>query len=187
MIPVLIISAILVLLLFYGIRVYNLLVAYRMECNNSFAQVDVELKRRHELIPNLVETVKGVMEFEKETLTQVMEARSKAMGAGSDPGEMNKRLKAENEITQGLGRLMAVWENYPDLKASQNATQLQEELVSTENRIAYSRGHLNDVTSNYNTLIQSFPSNLIASSCRFSEREFLKISEAEREAPKVKF
>src|SRR5665213_382853 len=167
----------------YLISVYNSLVSYRVEVDNSFSQIDVQLKRRHDLIPNLVETVKGVMDFEKGTLTQVMQARAAAMGA-TNP---NDRLKAENDITTGLGRLMAVWENYPTLKSNENAKQLQEELTSTENKIAYVRGHYNDIVANFNALTQQFPSNLIAGSFGFQVREFLKAADSEKEAPQVKF
>jgi len=172
-----------VLIVIYLISVYNQLVRYKVEVDNSWAQIDVQLKRRHDLIPNLVETVKGVMDFEKNTLTQVMQARAAAMGAGN----MGDRVKAENDITNGLGRLLAVWENYPALKSNENATQLQEELTSTENKIAYTRGHYNDVVANYNTITQQFPSNLVAGPFGFQQREFLKTAEAEKEVPQVKF
>jgi len=171
------------LLVFYLISVYNQLVRYRVEVDNSWSQIDVQLKRRHDLIPNLVETVKGVMDFEKNTLTQVMQARAAAMGATN----MNDRLKAENDITNGLGRLLAVWENYPTLKSNENASQLQEELTSTENKIAYVRGHYNDVVANFNAITQQFPSNLVAGPFGFTQREFLKAAEAEKEVPQVKF
>jgi len=173
----------LLLVVLYCVSAYNQLVRYRVEADNSWSQIDVQLKRRHDLIPNLVETVKGVMNFEKETLSRVMQARAGAMGASNMPD----RLKAENEITGCLGRLMAVWENYPTLKSNENAQQLQEELTSTENKIAYARGHFNDVTANFNSLNQQFPSNIIAGSFGFQSREFLKAPEAEKEAPQVKF
>lgn len=166
----------------YFVTVYNQLVRYRVEVDNSWSQIDVQLKRRHDLIPNLVETVKGVMNFEKETLTQVMQARAAAMGANN----MSDRMKAENEITTGLGRLLAVWENYPTLKSNQNASQLQEELASTENKIAYVRGHYNDVVANFNALTQQFPSNLVAGPFGFSQREFLKAADSDKEVPQVK-
>jgi LemA protein len=177
-----IILGIALLLVIYLISIYNRLVRYRLEVDNSWSQIDVQLKRRHDLIPNLVETVKGVMNFEKSTLTQVMQARASAMGAGN----MADRMKAENEITAGLGRLLAVWENYPALKSNENASQLQEELSSTENKIAYVRGHYNDVTANYNALIQQFPSNLVAGPFHFQAREFLKAAEQDKEVPQVK-
>ena len=167
----------------YLVSVYNTMVRYRVEVDNSWAQIDVQLKRRHDLIPNLVESVKGVMDFEKSTLTQVMQARANAMGASN----MTDRLKAENDITQGLGRLMAVWENYPALKSNENAMALQQELTSTENKIAYVRGHYNDVVANFNALIQQFPSNLVAGPFGFTAREFLKAAESDKEVPQVKF
>jgi len=169
--------------LFFVVGIYNKLVRYRVETENAWSQIDVQLKRRHDLIPNLVETVKGYMEHERGTLTQVMEARAKAMGAG----DLSSRMKAEGEISGLLGRLMAVWENYPNLKANENAMQLQEELTSTENRIAYSRGYYNDVTANYNTLVQQFPSNVIANMTSFKMRPYFETPEAEKEAPQVKF
>src|ERR1039457_4712453 len=148
MIPAIIILVIVVILIIIFIAIYNGLVGARNGVKNSWSQIDVQLKRRHDLIPNLVETVKGVMNFEKSTLTQVMEARAAAMGATNQAD----RVKAENDITSGLGRLMAVWENYPALKSNENASQLQEELTSTENKIAYERGHFNDVVANFNAL-----------------------------------
>ena len=180
---VLFVLGIALLFIIYMVSVYNQLVRYRVEVDNSWSQIDVQLKRRHDLIPNLVETVKGVMDFEKNTLTQVMQARAAAMGATN----MNDRLKAENDITSGLGRLLAVWENYPTLKSNENATQLQEELSSTENKIAYVRGHYNDVVANYNAVTQQFPSNMVAGPFGFTQREFLKAADAEKEVPQVKF
>lgn len=171
-----------VILGLYAIVIYNLLVKYKVEVDNAWSQMDVQLKRRHDLIPNLVETVKGVMNFEKDTLTQVMQARSNAMGA-TNPAD---RVKAENELSGGVGRLLAVWENYPDLKSNQNASELQEELTSTENKIAYSRGYYNDIVANFNALIQQFPSNLIAGPFGFQPREFLKAADSEKEVPQVK-
>jgi LemA protein len=167
----------------YLISVYNQLVRYRVEVDNSWSQIDVQLKRRHDLIPNLVETVQGVMNFEKNTLTQVMEARASAMGA-TKPSD---RVKAENDLTAGLGRLLAVWENYPALKSNENASKLQEELTSTENKISYVRGHYNDMVANYNAITQQFPSNLIAGPFGFQQRDFMKTAEAEKEVPQVKF
>ena len=165
-----------------AISIYNNLVRYRVESDNAWSQIDVQLKRRHDLIPNLIETVKGVMNFERDTLTQVMQARANALGAKN----MNDRVKAEGEISGFMGRLLAVWENYPQLKSNQNAIQLQEELSSTENRIAYSRGHFNDVTANYNTLTEQFPSNVMAGAFGFQKRVFFQVPEGEKEAPKGK-
>ena len=182
LVALLFILGVLLLIAIYLISVYNSLVRYRVEVDNSWSQIDVQLKRRHDLIPNLVETVKGVMDFEKNTLTQVMQARSAAMGA-STPAD---RVKAENDITSGLGRLLAVWENYPQLKSNENASKLQEELASTENKIAYTRGHYNDVVANYNALTQQFPSNLVAGPFGFQGREFLKAADSDKEVPQVK-
>ncbi|MBI5573721.1 MAG: LemA family protein [Elusimicrobia bacterium] len=168
----------------YVVSIYNRLIRYRVESENSWSQIDVQLKRRHDLIPNLVETVKGYMQFEKDTLTKVMEARAKAVGSG----DMQSRMKAEGEISGLLGRLFAVWENYPDLKANKNAMQLQEELTTTENRIAYSRGHYNDVVANYDALLEQFPSNQVAKMFgSFQEKIFFEMPELEKEVPKVKF
>ncbi len=167
----------------YVIAVYNRLVSYRVEVDNSWSQIDVELKRRHDLIPNLVETVKGYMAHERGTLEAVMAARARATGATNLPD----RMKAEGEISGLLGRLLAVWENYPDLKANQNAIKLQEELTSTENRISFSRGHYNDVAANYNTQVQQFPSNIVAGVTGFAARPYFQMAEAEKEAPQVKF
>jgi len=167
----------------YLIAMYNTLVKYRVETDNAWSQIDVQLKRRTDLIPNLVETVKGVMKFEKETLTQVMEARSRALGAQSQ----RDRLKAEGEISGLLGRLLAVWENYPELKSSRNALELQEELTTTENRISYTRGHYNDVAANLNTMIVQFPTNLVANAFRITKRDFFEIPETEKAPTKVSF
>ncbi len=167
----------------YLVSLYNTMVRSRVEVDNSWAQIDVQLKRRHDLIPNLVETVKGIMDFEKNTLTQIVQARAGAMGASN----MADRLKAENDLTSGLGRLMAVWENYPALKSNENAMNLQQELSSTENQIAVVRGRYNDAVANFNALIQQFPSNLVAGPFGFTSREFLKTAEAEKEVPQVKF
>jgi len=168
----------------YVVSIYNRFIRYRVESENSWSQIDVQLKRRHDLIPNLVETVKGYMQFEKETLTKVIEARTNALGAS----DMQGRMKAEGEISGLLGRLFAVWENYPDLKANKNAMHLQEELTTTENRISYTRGHYNDVVANFNAMLEQFPSNKIAQMFGpFAKKEFFLIHEAEKEVPKVKF
>ncbi len=167
---------------FSMISIYNNLVRYRVEVENAWSQIDVQLKRRYDLIPNLVEAVKGVMNFEKETLTKVMEARAKAMGAV----DSSSRMKAEGEISGYLSRLLAVWENYPALKSNQNAMQLQEELVSTENRVAYTRSHYNDVSANLNALIQQFPSNVVAGMYGFQKKEYFQTSESDKTVPEVK-
>jgi LemA protein len=177
--------AVLVLLLLgaaaYAAAVYNKLVSYRVEAENSWSQIDVQLKRRHDLIPNLVETVKGVMKFEQETLVKIVEARSRAVGARVS----RDRMDAEGEISGCLGRLMVVWEDYPDLKANRNAMKLQEELTTTENRIAYSRGHYNDIVANLNTLVRQFPAVIVASVAGFRPKEYFRMADAERAAPRV--
>ena len=183
LVVLLIAAGLLLLPVLYGILIYNSLVKYKVETDNAWSQIDVQLKRRHDLIPNLVETVKGVMKFEQETLTKVMQARAAAMGA-SNQGD---RIKAENDITGFMGRLLAVWENYPDLKSGKNALMLQEELTTTENQIAYSRGYYNDIAANYNTQIQQFPSNIVAGIFHFAVREFFKAPDTEKEVPQVKF
>src|SRR6202047_4345540 len=147
---------------------YNSLVRLRNQVDNSWRQIDVQLKRRHDLIPNLVEAVKGYMQFERDTLTQVVEARSKAISAP----DQASRVAAENQLTAGLGRLLAVMENYPQLKADQNVMQLQEQLTTTENQIAFSRQAYNDAVLGLNNRIQSFPSNIIANNFGFKPAEY---------------
>ena len=144
---------ILIVIAVYLVSVYNSLVRVRNEVDNSWRQIDVQLKRRHDLIPNLVEAVKGYMQFERDTLTQVVEARGKAISAP----DQASRVTAENQLTAGLGRLLAVMENYPQLKSDQNVMQLQEQLTTTENQIAFSRQAYNDAVLNLNNRIQSFP------------------------------
>jgi LemA protein len=178
-----ILAAAIILPVLYGIVVYNSLVKYRVAADSAWSQIDVQLKRRHDLIPNLVETVKGVMKFEQETLQKVIQARSVAMGAANQA----ERVKAENEITGLMGRLLAVWEQYPDLKASKNAMHLQEELSTTENQIAYARGYYNDIAANYNTQCQQFPANIIAGMFQFRLREFFAAPETDKAVPKVQF
>src|SRR5580692_579769 len=156
---------VLVLLGVYLVTAYNSLVRARNEVDNSWRQIDVQLKRRHDLIPNLVEAVKGYMQFERDTLTQVVEARAKAISAP----DQASRMAAENQITGGLGRLLAVMENYPQLKSDQNVLKLQEELTTTENQIAFSRQAYNDAVMQLNTRIESFPTNLIASNFGFKQ------------------
>jgi LemA protein len=160
---------------------YNRLVSLRNQVDNSWRQIDVQLKRRHDLIPNLVEAVKGYMQFERDTLTQVVEARAKAVSAP----DQASRMAAENQITTGLGKLMAVMENYPQLKADENVLKLQEELTTTENQIAYARQAYNDVVLDLNTRIQSFPTNLIASNFGFKAAEYFKGAPEEQAVPKV--
>lgn len=168
------------------IATYNKLVRLRNQVKNAWAQIDVQLKRRHDLIPNLIETVKGYMKHERETLEAITKARNLAQqAASSGPGA---RAKAETELSSALGRLLAVVENYPDLKANQNFLALQEELTSTENKLSFSRQYYNDSVLSYNNRTQMFPSNIIASMTGFKASEFFEVSVAgEREAPKVTF
>jgi LemA protein len=160
---------------------YNRLVSLRNQVDNAWRQIDVQLKRRHDLIPNLVEAVKGYMQFERDTLTQVVEARAKAVSAP----DQASRMAAENQITAGLGKLLAVMENYPQLKADENVLKLQEELTTTENQLAFSRQSYNDVVLDLNTRIQSFPSNFIATNFGFHAADYFKGAPEEQAVPKV--
>ncbi len=172
------------LLVFIGI--FNGLVRLRNQVKNAWAQIDVQLKRRHDLIPNLVETVRGYMKFERETLEAVIKARNIAQGA-VNAGAAD-RAKAEGELSGALSRLLAVVERYPDLKANQNFLALQEELTSTENKISFSRQYYNDSVLRYNNQTQMFPSNMVASMTGFRSEQFFEVKTAEeREAPKVSF
>lgn len=163
---------------------YNSLVRLRNETRNAWSQIDVQLKRRHNLIPNLVETVKGYAAHEKETLENVTAARSQAAGATG----IADQAQAESGLTAALGRLMVVVEQYPDLKANANFMSVQEELTSTENRIGFSRQHYNDSVLQYNNRIESVPSNIIAGLFQFAAAEFFEIvNEEVREVPKVEF
>ena len=182
-----IVIGVIVVLLIIGIVVtYNGLVRLRNQMQNAWSQIDVQLKRRHDLIPNLVETVKGYASHERETLEAVTNARNMAQGAiGKGVGAQSK---AEGALSGALAGLFAVAEAYPDLKANQNFLALQEELTSTENKIAFSRQFYNDSVLGYNNKTQMFPSNIIANMFSFSEGEFFEIeAPAEREVPKVSF
>jgi LemA protein len=165
----------------WAIGIFNGLVGLKNQVQNAWKQIDVQLKRRHDLIPNLVNTVKGMMKFEQETLTKVMEARAKAISART----VGEKGAAESELTGSLARLLAVFENYPDLKSNQNVLQLQEELTTTENQIGFSRQHYNDLVMRFNTQQQTFPANLIAGMLGFTPAEFLEIAATEREVPRV--
>ena len=176
-----ILLAVVVLFAVWLVGQFNGLVQLRNQVQNAWAQIDVQLKRRSDLIPNLVNTVKGVMKFEQETLEKVMNARARALGATS----MSERGAAEAEISQGLGRLLAVMENYPELKSNQNALQLQEEVTATENKVGFARQFYNDVVMKFNTAQQTFPGNLIAGMFAFKPSEFLQVPEADRVVPKV--
>ena len=181
-----IIIAVVVGLIIPFVTTYNGLVRLRNEVRNAWAQIDVQLKRRYDLIPNLVETVKGYASHEKETLEAVVNARNLAQGgAGAGVGE---RSKLEGELSGALSRLMVVVEQYPDLKANQNFLALQEELTSTENKVGFARQYYNDSVKRYNDKTQMFPSNAIAGLTGFKSSEFFEVTAtAEREAPKVNF
>ena len=169
-----------------GVVIYNGLVSLRNRVDNAWAQIDVQLKRRHDLIPNLVETVKGYAAHEKETLDAVIQARSAAM-AGESSGSPAQSAQAENVLTGALKSLFALSESYPDLKANQNFLQLQEELTSTEDRIAYSRQFYNDEVRKFNTKIQTVPSNIVAGIGNFTVREYFEVDEGEKDVVDVKF
>ena len=172
---------ILVAIVAWVVLAYNRLVSLRNQVDNAWRQIDVQLKRRHDLIPNLVEAVKGYMQFERDTLTQVVEARAKAVSAP----DQASRMAAENQITTGLGKLLAVMENYPQLKADENVLKLQEELTTTENQLAFARQSYNDVVLDLNTRIQTFPSNLIATNFGFKAADYFKGAPEEQAVPKV--
>jgi LemA protein len=179
----------------YAVGIYNSLVALRNRYKNAYAQIDVQLKRRYDLIPNLVETAKGYLKHERETLEAVIAARAAAVNAGSraaanpgDPETMRALTGAESGLTGALGRLFAVSEAYPDLKANQNMMQLTEELTSTENKISFARQAYNDSVMAYNTQRESFPANVVAGTFGFGPAELFRVDdETQREAPKVSF
>jgi len=179
-----IVLVVLVILVFWIVGMYNGLVRLRNQVKNAWSQIDVQLKRRHDLIPNLVETAKGYMKHERETLEAITNARSQAVQA---QGVANQ-AKAEGELNNAISRFMLVVENYPDLKASQNFLSLQEELASTENKVSFSRQFYNDQVLGFNTRIESVPTNIIAGMFNFKQAEFFEIeTPAERQAPKVQF
>ena len=174
--------AILAVIAFWMIGAYNSLIGLKNQVANAWKQIDVQLKRRHDLIPNLVGTVKGAMEFERSTLEAVISARSRAVAATG----VRATAQAEGELSQALGRLFAVAEAYPDLKANQNVLQLQEELTSTENKIGFARQLYNDVATQYNTKQAQIPMNLVAGLAKASPAELWAIEDAaERAVPKV--
>ena len=184
LIALIVILVIAAIIIFWVIGAYNSLIKLRNQVKNSWSQIDVQLKRRHDLIPNLVETAKGYMKHERDTLENITKARSKAMSAES----VGDKAQAEGELNGAMSKFFLVVENYPDLKANTNFLALQEELTSTENKIAFSRQNYNDQALFLNNKIQMFPSNIIAGMFNFKEAEFFEIEEdAERDVPKVDF
>ena len=179
---VLVVLGIAVLLIVWAIASYNRLVGLRNQVLNGWKQIDVQLKRRHDLIPNLVNAVRGSMDFERDTLTAVMDARAKALTA---TGPADAAAK-EGQLSQALGRLLAVAENYPTLKSNDNVKMLQEELSATENKVGFARQFYNDIATRFNTAQQVFPTNLFATSFGFKPSELFEISEpADRDVPVV--
>ena len=178
---------VLVVVVLWVISAYNGLISLKNQTVNAFKQIDVQLKRRHDLIPNLVSAVKGAMDFERETLEAVIQARNQAVQVPHAGPEMMKQIgQAENALTSALSRLMVVVEQYPQLKATGNVGQLQEELTSTENRISFARQLYNDTATQYNTKQQQFPTNLVAGLAKASPADLWEIEDqAERAVPKV--
>ena len=182
MVIIWVVVAVLAVVVMWAILAYNRLVGLKNQTLNGWKQIDVQLKRRHDLIPNLVETVKGVMKFEQTTLTQVIEARNKAISA---QGVADKAVQ-ENVLTGALRQLFALVENYPNLKSSENVSRLQEELSSTENRISFARQFYNDIATQFNIAQQTFPTNMIAGGLGFKAAELFEVTDAaEKEPPKV--
>jgi len=179
-----ILIAIVLIFALVAIAVYNGLVQKRVRCQSAWSQIDVQLKRRYDLIPNLVETVKGYAAHESETLEAVIRARSSAIDAEG----VAEQAGAENMLTGALGKLFALSESYPDLKANENFAQMQEELTTTENKIAFARQHYNDSAAVYNTARMKFPNNIIAGMFGFGNQEYFELEDAsQKEAPKVSF
>jgi len=176
-----VVLGVIVALAVWAIAIYNGLVALRNRFKNAYAQIDVQLKRRYDLIPNLVEVVKDYMQYEQEVLTKVTEARAAAVSAQGPAAQ----ARAENALTGALRQLFAVVENYPQLKANENVMRLQEELTGTENRIAFARQFYNDSVMRFNTRLQTFPTNIVAGMLGFSAQEFFETDDAEREPVKV--
>jgi LemA protein len=174
-----ILFALFVLFLFWMIYIYNTLVALKNNVKNAYTQIDVQLKRRHDLIPNLVSVVKGYMEYERDTLERVTSARASALSAAG----IHARAVAENMLTHALNGLFAVIENYPVLKSNENVLHLQEELASTENRIAFSRQLYNDLVANLATKIEIFPNTIIAALFSFQKADYFTADEADRRLP----
>ena len=182
-IVIIVIGGLLLLLVLYVIGVYNKLVNAKNKVENQFSQIDIQLKRRTDLIPNLVETVKGYAKHEKGTLTEVIEARNKAVSANT----VNEKIKANSELTGAISKLFALSESYPELKANENFLSLQNDLKDTEDKITYARQFYNDSANGFNNLVMMFPSNIVANMFKFKKFEYFKIDEKEKETPKVKF
>ena len=172
---------IVVLILVWLVAMYNGLISLKNQVQNAWQQIDVQLKRRHDLIPNLVNAVKGAMQFERDTLERVIGARNRAVSAKG----AQEAAAAEGQLGQALSRLFALMENYPDLKSSHNVLQLQEELTSTENRIGFARQLYNDLVARYNIKQQVFPTNLMAAGMGFVLADYFRIEEAEKASPRV--
>lgn len=184
MIAVIIVIAVVVVLLVVGIAMYNGLIRSKNQIENAWSQIDVQLKRRLDLVPNLIETVKGYAAHERETLEGVIQARQAAIDAPDTP---EAQASADNMMTGALRQLFALGEAYPDLKANQNFLQLQEELTATEGRVAYARQFYNDSVLSYNNKIESVPTNVFAKMLNFSRREYFEADEAARSVPNVEF
>ena len=174
---------IVVLILIYLGSTYNSFVVLRNRVKDQWAQIDVQLKRRSDMIPNLVETVKGYAKHEEKTLTEVIEARNKMATASG----INEELEASNQVTSALNKLFALSESYPDLKANSNFMSLQNDLKETEDKLSYARSFYNDTVLNYNNLREQFPSNIVAGIFKFEKIDFFKTDEKDKEAPQVKF
>ena len=180
---IVIIVGLLFIFALYVISIYNKLVNARNKVSNQWSQIDIQLKRRADLIPNLVETVKGYAKHEEGTLTSVIEARNKAISAGN----VNDKINAENELTGALNKLFALTEAYPELKANENFLSLQNDLKDTEDKITYARQFYNDSAMSFNDLVEMFPSNIVAKMFGFKKYDFFSATEEEKKAPKVKF
>jgi LemA protein len=194
LITLIVVGVLALLLIFWVVAAYNGLVVSRNRYKNGYAQIDVQLKRRYDLIPNLIECVKGYMAHERDTLDAVIKARNSALAAGQkaagnpgDPQSMKELGQAEAQLGGALGRLIALSEAYPDLKANQNMMALQEELSSTENKVGFARQAFNDAVTTYNNQRQVFPTVIVANMFGFTEAAWLETAAVEREAPRVSF
>lgn len=177
----LVFPVVLLLVIAWVIFTYNGLVGLKHQVQNAWKQIDVQLKRRYDLIPNLIETVKGVMKYEQDTLQKVIDARSRAMASSG----VKDSAEAQNALSQSLGKVFVLMENYPELKANQNVLQLQEELTTTENQLAFARQYYNDTATRYNVKQEVFPANMIAGFFRFQPSELFAAAEAEKGVPRV--